>query len=151
MNAVFLCLVLGVVPGASFYAESGLEFALVKGASGADHEPHPLTLRPESLQRLPPPRDAGENAVLVGRDGRGAGQSWVLGGSPERVGVSLRALYLGGSSSSISFSCSVPQTVTSCKKKHLRIQSQGFCPRVSRCQPRRTEPGSRVRKKPDLT
>lgn len=75
---------------ASFYAESGLECALVKEASGADHEPHPLTLRPESLQLLSPPRDAGENAVLVGRDGRGAGQSWVLGESPERGGISLR-------------------------------------------------------------
>lgn len=57
--------------------------------------PIPLTLRPESLQQLPPPEDAGESAVLAGR-----------GGEPERGGIYLRALDL--SPSSLSPSCSVP-------------------------------------------
>lgn len=141
-----------VTPGASSCAESGLECAFVKGASRADHESRPLTLRPESLPRLPPPRDAGASAVLAGRDGRGPGPSRGFGELPERGRICLRTLYLGSSPSAVSSSWSVsPGTVPSGRNRHLRIQAQGCCPRVSRCQPRSTELGSRVRKKPELT
>lgn len=48
--------------------------------------PFPLTLRPESLQRVPPPGDSGASAVPAELDGRGAGQSWAFQRAPNPAG-----------------------------------------------------------------
>lgn len=54
----------------------------MEGTSRADHEPHPFALRPESLRRLPPPRDAGASAVPAGARGAGRGAVAGLRGEP---------------------------------------------------------------------
>lgn len=114
-----------VAPGASVYAESGLQCAFMEGASRADHEPHPFALRSLSLPRLPPPRDASVSAVLAGARGAGRGAFAGLRAKPERGGICLRAWYLAGPSQPFS----APRD--SCRRQGQApgTQPQGCCPR----------------------
>lgn len=117
----------------------------MEGASRADHEPHPFELRPESLPRLQPPRDAGVSAVPAGARGAGRGALAGRGAKPgARRDLSAR-LVPGWSLAA----AQCPQGQLQAAGTGTWHPASGMLSPVSRFQPRRTEPGSRVRKNPD--
>lgn len=131
--------------GHQFVPSRGWSRRLWKGPRGRTMNPIPLRSgpNPSGGYRLPETRVRARCRRV--REGRGAGPSRGFGESPERGRICLRAWYLAGPLQPLG----APRD--SCRRQGQApgTQPQGCCPWVSRFRPRRTEPGSRVRKKPD--